>query len=98
MAVEFLSCISFGVFVMDLNSIQNALRRQPFLPFAMCLADGRRLDVRHPECVAMNKRIVIVIDDDSFRTTLEPLLIVSLEELKQTPKGGNGSQKKTPPS
>lgn len=82
---------------MDLNSIRDALRRQPFQPFAMCLADGRRVEVRHPECVAMNKRVVLMIDDDSFTTTFEPLLIVSLEELKQPPKSGNGSHKKKRP-
>ncbi len=81
---------------MDLNSIRDALRRQPFRPFAMRLADGRSVEIRHPECVAMNKRILIVIDDDSFTQTLEPLLIVSLEKLKQPPKGGNGAHGKKP--
>ena len=81
---------------MDLNSIRDALRRQPFRPFAMCLADGRSVEIRHPECVAMNKRIVIVIDDNSFTQTIEPLLVVSLEELKKPPKGGNGSHGKKP--
>ena len=78
-----------------LNSIRDALRRQPFQPFAMCLADGRRVEVRHPEYVAMNKRIVVVVDDDSFTMTIEPLLIVSLEQLKQPPKSANGSHKKS---
>jgi hypothetical protein len=81
---------------MDLNSVRDALRRQPFRPFVMCLADGRSVEIRHPECVAMNKRILIVVADDSFTQTLEPLLIVSLEELKQPPKGGNGSHGKRP--
>ena len=49
-----------------------------------------------PECVAMNKRVVIMIDDDSRTTTLEPIFIVSLEELKLPPKRGNGEHKKKP--
>jgi hypothetical protein len=88
---------SHGSSKMDINyinSIRQAVRRQPFRPFAMCLADGRAIEIRHPECIAMNQRIVIVVDDDSFTQTLEPLSVVSLEELKQPPKGGNGSEGK----
>ena len=83
---------------MDLNSIRNALREQPFRPFDLCLAGGRRVPVKHPEFVAMNQRIVIVTDEDSATKILEPLLIVSLEPLP-TGKSGNGSSKKRrPPS
>ena len=78
---------------MDLNSIRNALREQPFRPFELCLADGRRIPVKHPEFVAMNQRIVIVTDEESATKILEPLLIVSLEHVPATEKG-NGSQKK----
>ncbi len=46
----------------------------------------------------MNKRTVIMIDDDSFTMTFEPLLIVTLEELKQPPKSGNGRHKKKRPN
>jgi hypothetical protein len=81
---------------MDYNSLQNALRRQPFRPFSLCLADGRTVEIRHPEYMAMNKRVVIVIDDDSFTQTIEQLLIVSLEELRHPPKGGNGAHGKRP--
>ena len=40
--------------------------------------------------------VVVFVDDDSFTQTFEPLLIVSLEELKQPPKGGNGTHRKKP--
>jgi hypothetical protein len=79
---------------MDLQSIRNALREVPFTPFQLCLADGRRVPVKHPEFVAMNKRIVIVTDEDSATKILEPLLIVSLEPLPASGKAGNGSHKK----
>ena len=59
---------------MDLNSIRNALKEQPFRPFDLCLADGRRVLVKHPEFVAMNQRIVIVTDEESATKILEPLL------------------------
>jgi hypothetical protein len=80
---------------MDLNSIRNALREVPFRPFVLCLADGRRVPVKHPEFVAMNQRIVIVTDENSDTKILEPLLIVSLEQLPGT-KSGNGSSRRKP--
>jgi hypothetical protein len=79
---------------MDLNSIRSALRKEPFRPFELCLADGRRVLIRHPEFVAMNNRVVVVLDEESYSTTIEPLLIVSLEPVAGKGKGGNGSPKK----
>jgi hypothetical protein len=83
---------------MDLNSIRHALREQPFKPFELCLADGRRVPVKHPEFVAMNARIVIVTDEESATKILEPLLIVSLEPLGKSGRGGNGTSKRKPKS
>jgi hypothetical protein len=82
---------------MDLNSIRNALRKEPFQPFDLCLADGRRVSVRHPEFVAMNNRVVVVLDEQSYSTTIEPLLIVSLEHSNGPHKGTNGSGKRKRP-
>ena len=79
---------------MDMNPIRNALREQPFRQFELCLADGRRVPVKHFEFVAMNNRIVIVTDEESATKILEPLLIVSLEHLPEKGKPGNGSHKK----
>ena len=79
---------------MDLNSIRSALRSEPFRAFDLCLADGRRVTVKHPEFVAMSNRVVVVLDENSYSTTLEPLLIVSLEPHRGSPKGGNGSHGK----
>jgi hypothetical protein len=81
---------------MDLNSIRSALRQEPFRPFTLCLADGRRVLVKHPEFVAMNQRIVIVTDEESATKILEPLLIVSLEPAAGRGKSGNGSSKRKP--
>ncbi|HUY88692.1 MAG TPA: hypothetical protein VMV10_08155 [Pirellulales bacterium] len=79
---------------MDLNSVRAALRSEPFRPFDLCLADGRRVAVKRPEFVAMNNRAVFVIDEESFSTTIEPLLIVSLEPHRGSSKSRNGSQGK----
>jgi hypothetical protein len=64
---------------MDLNGIREALRRQPFQPFAIRLADGRAVPVIHPEFVAVGDRRVIVIGADDSWSVIEPLLVVSLD-------------------
>ncbi len=64
---------------MDLQGIREALRRQPFEPFNIRLADGRSLAVPHPEMVAVGKRRVIVVEADDSWSVIEPLLIVSLD-------------------
>ena len=72
---------------MDLQGIREALRRQPFEPFSICLADGRSLPVRHPEMVAVGKRRIIVVKPDDSWSVVEPLLIVSLDyNGKQRPR------------
>ena len=64
---------------MDLQGIREALRRQPFEPFSIRLADGRSLDVPHPEMVAVGKRRIIVVKQDDSWTVVEPLPIVSFD-------------------
>jgi hypothetical protein len=64
---------------MDLEGIRIALRRQPFEPFTIRLADGRAMAVRHPEFVAVgNRRVIVVAEDDSW-SVIEPILIVSID-------------------
>ena len=72
---------------MDLQGIREALQHRSFEPFALRLADGRSLGVRHPEMVAVGKRRVIVVQPDDSWSVVEPLMVVSLDY--------NG--KKTPP-
>lgn len=83
---------------MDISAVRDALRREPFEPFAMRLADGRSLEVRHPEFVAIgNRRIgVISADEAESWSVIEPLLIVSLGWMPTLRRGGNGSQGKKP--
>ena len=64
---------------MDLQGIRDALHRQPFEPFTIRLADGRKLPVHHPDFVAVGPRRAIVIGQDNSWLVLEPLLIVSLD-------------------
>jgi hypothetical protein len=64
---------------MDLNGLRDALKKQPFEPFTIRLADGRSLPVPHSEFVAVGPRLVIVVGQDNSWSVVEPLLIVSLD-------------------
>jgi hypothetical protein len=52
---------------------------QPFRPFLVKLADGRRFEVRHPENVAcsQNGREMVLFDGDEMHM-LEMLLVIEL--------------------
>jgi hypothetical protein len=78
---------------MDQDSIGDAVRREPFRPFELCMADGRRVLIKHPGFVVMNNRVVLVLDGESYSTTIEPLSIVSLEPVRKSGKS-NGAPKK----
>jgi len=84
---------------MDIAGVREALHREPFEPFLIRLADGRSLEVRHPEFVAVGKRRIVVIANDEVESwsAIEPLLIVSLDSIPSKPKGGNGTQRKKRP-
>lgn len=56
---------------MDLEAIREALHRRPFRPFVICLADGRRLSVTHPDFVAVGKRRVFVLGPDGSCSFVE---------------------------
>lgn len=80
---------------MDLNGLRAALRTQPFEPFAIRLADGRSLPVRHPEFVAVGQRRAVVIGENDSWSWIEPLLTVSLDSLPVAKKGQNGKGRKS---
>ena len=65
---------------MDLEGIRQALHKQPFEAFTMRLADGRGLDIPHPDFIALGPRRIIVVANDNSWTVVEPRLIVSLDQ------------------
>ena len=78
---------------MDLGGLREAIQRHPFEPFAIRLADGRSVQVNHPEFIAVGKRRAVVIQDDDSCLWLEPLLITSLDWPANKPKRrGNGKR------
>lgn len=78
---------------MDSRVIREALLQRPFKPFVMSLADGRQLNVRHPEYVAVSARHLLFINDqDEAITWVEPLLVVTLD-FSNEPAGKTGNGK-----
>jgi hypothetical protein len=58
-------------------------RGRPFEPFAIHLADGRSIKVRHPEAAALSGcgRTVKVINPDRLTEALDLLVVISLRPL-----------------
>jgi len=77
---------------MDIKGVREALHRNPFTPFTICLADGKTEIVPHPDFVAIagERRIVVVRQDETW-AVIEPLLIVSLEYEAEAASKGNGA-------
>jgi len=78
---------------MDIDGVREALRKEPFEPFSIRLADGRSLPVMHPEFVAVGKRRLVIIDEQDSWSFVEPLMIVSLDQIKKPRSGGNGKRR-----
>ena len=66
-----------------MNTEQIRLRlRCGFKSFVLHFSDGRKFRIPHPEFILVGKGLVAVLREDDLVETLEPLRIVSLEELK----------------
>jgi hypothetical protein len=82
---------------MDVNAIREAMYTEPFRPFRLRLADGRELNIPHPDFIAVapnGRRVVVFSHPDDSLSILEPLLIVSVEvpaASPGSPQTGDGS-------
>ena len=52
-----------------------------FTPFALRLSDGRRFVVPHRDFVAISPKVVVVIGEDELAVSINPLHIVSVEDV-----------------
>jgi len=68
--------------------IREALRKRPFHPFAIRLADGQAVLVKHPEAVAIGERRVVVVQPDDSWSVIDVPLIVSLNCRAKKPRSG----------
>ena len=69
---------------MTIESLRKVHQARPFQPFRVHMADGRALDVLHPEYLAHSpsgRTIMISTPDDGFEV-VDLLLVASLESLK----------------
>jgi hypothetical protein len=65
---------------MTLEEMRRVARAQPFVPFAIHLADGRRFDVPHPEYLALplQGRTFFVFDKLGHIEVIDVLLVTSI--------------------
>jgi hypothetical protein len=66
---------------MTVEQLRLVLRAAPFRPFAIHLADGRQIRVRHPDFVAQSpsgRTIIIYQEDDTF-SIVDLLLVTELK-------------------
>jgi hypothetical protein len=66
---------------MTTERFQSALHQTPFRPFTVRMADGRAIDVPHPDFVASTPtgRTVIVVHPDESYSVLDLLLMSEIE-------------------
>jgi hypothetical protein len=65
---------------MHVDTIRQAIRRQPFVPFTLKMNDGRQFRIPHLDYIAVSRREIYIVDPDTDAGIfLEPVLIASLE-------------------
>jgi len=72
---------------MTVELLQTMQHAQPFRPYRIHMADGRSLDVHHPEFVARTptgRGAIVFKPDDTFEV-IDLLLVASLEVLNGQP-------------
>ena len=72
---------------MTIEQLRRLHQAQPFRPFRVHLADGRHLDVFHPEFLAQTAggRTIIIADTDETFEVVDLLLVTSLERIDGRP-------------
>ena len=68
---------------MNMDTIRNLLRQEPFQPFVIRLSNGESHEVRHPECAALAKTKVIVTYPDEDREVFCAFVHINAVEMLQ---------------
>ncbi|NBV46948.1 MAG: hypothetical protein EBR86_15270 [Planctomycetia bacterium] len=83
---------------MTVEQFRDALRARPFRPFALHLADGRAVPVRHPEwaLASPSGRTTVVMQPDDSMNIIDLLLVTDLEfgEPGDAAEGSSGPPEK----
>ncbi len=73
---------------MTADVLRAAIGAQPFHPFELVLADGSRVNVRHPEWIAYaGGRVAVVTDPDDRVHYIETMLVTKIEVPPPVPAG-----------
>jgi hypothetical protein len=77
---------------MTIEELRQVHRAQPFVPFTLHLADGRKVRVRSPEFLAQSPagRIIYVATEDNVLDRIDLLMVVSIEtDERRKPRSGH---------
>jgi len=76
----------FGDVEMTIEQLRKHYNSRPFVPFRIFIADGRHLDVKHPEFLAITPggRTIIVVDSEHTAEAVDLLLVTSLKPIKNS--------------
>jgi hypothetical protein len=74
--------------MLNTKTIRDRLHQVPFTPFTICLSDGRRIPVQHPDFVAIGGSVVLVTDRRDNIQRLDSLHIVSLDDVRSKKRNG----------
>lgn len=81
---------------MTIDQLRKAAKAEPFKPFSLSLADGRRFRVRNPEMIAVlpeATRTFVVAGTGEDYSIIDLLLVASIDfEGRKTPGGKNGKR------
>ncbi len=79
---------------MTITQLRETHQARPFRPFRVHLADGRHLDVVHPEYLSHSPRgrtVIITKRDDTFEA-IDLLLVTSIESLNGSRRPGRSGR------
>ncbi len=73
---------------MTIEQLRRMHQARPFRPFRVHMADGRHLDVAHPEFLAHTPtgRTVMIAQPDESIEVVDLLLVTSLEPINSKPR------------
>jgi hypothetical protein len=71
------------------ENLQELIHATPFQPFAICLADGKRVEVPQPDFIAHapQGRVAVVVGRDDSTHYIDVMLVLRLELASPVPTG-----------
>lgn len=78
---------------MQVESLKAQLKASPFRPFWLVLATGERLEVRHPEMLAIGGRTAVLIEPSDRTHFVDVGLVVKTEVDPPAPVGSEAPAK-----